>query len=214
MERSLTDRAAVHAALGDPIRLAIVDDLARSDRSPSELADRFELRGNLLAHHLDVLERAGVTERFRSAGDQRRRYVRLVVGSVVDLGVSTPRPVRDVTFVCTHNSARSQLAAALWKRHIGTDARSAGTAPAERVHPGAVAAARRHGLDLSDARPRPFDRTKNDVTIVTVCDLAHERLDPSPDDWHWSIPDPVAIGTAAAFDDAFDQLDARIRNVN
>ena len=92
MERSVSDRAAVHAALGDPVRLAMVDDLAVSDRSPGELAERFGLRGNLLAHHLDVLEDAGVIERFRSAGDQRRRYVRLVEASLQDLVTAEVAP--------------------------------------------------------------------------------------------------------------------------
>ena len=49
-------RAALHAALGEPLRLAIVDDLAVSDRSPGELGERHGLSANLLAHHLDVLE--------------------------------------------------------------------------------------------------------------------------------------------------------------
>ena len=74
-------RAALHAALGEPLRLAIVDDLAVSDRSPGELGERHGLSANLLAHHLDVLEAAGAIIRFESAGDRRRRYVRLITAS-------------------------------------------------------------------------------------------------------------------------------------
>ena len=59
--------------------------------------------------------------------------------------------------MCTHNSARSQLAAALWTQLTNQPADSAGTHPAARVHPGAVAAARRAGLDLTDARPKLLD---------------------------------------------------------
>ena len=59
------------------MRLAIVEQLAVSDRAPSMLSAQFGLTGNLLAHHLDVLERAGLIERTVSAGDRRRRYVRL-----------------------------------------------------------------------------------------------------------------------------------------
>ena len=43
-----------------------------------------------------------------------------------------------------------------------------------------------------------------------MCDLAHEELAPGADWWHWSIPDPIERGTAAAFDEVVDQLDARI----
>lgn len=191
----------------------MVDDLAVSDRSPSELADHFELPTNLLAHHLDVLERAGVIERFRSTGDQRRRYVRLVPASLHDLvSPSLPTPER-VVFVCTHNSARSQLAAALWQQLVGPTASSAGTQPAERVHPDAVTAGRRHGLDLSGAVPHPLDDADRRAMIITVCDRAHEQLVPSLDNWHWSIPDPVDVGTDDAFDRTVAQLDYRIRTL-
>ena len=46
----------MHAALGEPARLAIVDELAVSDRSPKELGERLDIPSNLLAHHLTVLE--------------------------------------------------------------------------------------------------------------------------------------------------------------
>lgn len=68
----------VHAALGDPSRLAIVDQLTGSDRSPQELQELLGVPSNLLAHHLDVLAAAGLIERSRSSGDGRRRYVHLV----------------------------------------------------------------------------------------------------------------------------------------
>ncbi|MCB1262135.1 MAG: winged helix-turn-helix transcriptional regulator, partial [Acidimicrobiales bacterium] len=71
------ERAARHAALGDPVRLAIVDELSTSDRAPVELRRRLDLASNLLAHHLDVLEAVGLIERSRSSGDGRRRYVHL-----------------------------------------------------------------------------------------------------------------------------------------
>lgn len=204
-------RAALHAALGEPIRLAIVDDLAATDRSPTELAARFHLPSNLLAHHLDVLESAGLVERFVSSGDRRRRYVRLRRAPLADLAVTTTNPARRVVFVCSHNSARSQLAAALWGDRTGTEARSAGTHPAERVHPGAVAAARRHGLDLTGAEPRLLEGIAPDELVVTVCDRAHEELEPGDDWWHWSITDPVDEGKAAAFDAVVADLDHRIR---
>jgi protein-tyrosine-phosphatase/DNA-binding HxlR family transcriptional regulator len=212
VDRRIEQRAAVHAALGEAVRLAIVEDLAVSDRAPSALAARFGLTGNLLAHHLDVLERVGLIERTVSAGDRRRRYVRLRTHALRDVAVATARPHGSrALFVCTHNSARSQLAAALWRKRTGGDATSAGTHPAERVHPGAVAAARRAGLDLAGAEPRALDEAdlRADL-VVTVCDRAHEEL-AGPASWlHWSVPDPVGTGRARAFDATLRELDQRI----
>ena len=210
---SVADRAAVHAALGEPVRLAIVEDLAVSDRSPKELAARFSVPTNLLAHHLDVLEGVGLIERFVSAGDRRRRYVRLVPAPLARLGVATALPAGQVLFVCSHNSARSQLAAALWTARTGGVATSAGTHPVDRVHPGAVAAASRAGLDLSRAEPRLLATDGHHEFVVTVCDQAHEELVPEPGWWHWSLPDPVEDGRAAAFDAVINELDDRIRAV-
>ena len=210
---SVDRRAAVHAALGEPVRLAIVEDLAVSDRSPTELAARFSVPSNLLAHHLDVLEDVGLIERFVSAGDRRRRYVRLVRAPLARLGVATARPAGRVVFVCSHNSARSQLAAALWTARTGGVATSAGTHPADRVHPEAVAAASRAGLDLSHAEPRILEAAEHGGFVVTVCDQAHEELDAEPGWWHWSLPDPVDDGRAAAFDAVITELDDRISAV-
>jgi protein-tyrosine-phosphatase len=203
-------RAARHAALGDPIRLAIVDDLVASDRSPGELAQRLGIGTNLLAHHLGVLSDVGLIERTPSSGDGRRRYVALQRGSLTDLRLPHVRPRGPMVFLCTHNSARSQLAAALWAARTGRPAASAGTRPAERVHRSAVAAARRAGLDLDGAAPTLVGRIPRSAQVVTVCDLVHEELEPAPHWWHWSIPDPVANGTAAAFDAVVAELDARI----
>ncbi|MFN3219264.1 MAG: helix-turn-helix domain-containing protein [Acidimicrobiales bacterium] len=221
-------RAAMHAALGEPVRLAIVEDLVHSDRSPGELAARFGLATNLLAHHLDVLAAAGLIERFTSSGDKRRRYVRLVFDAAAAvLGPSRAAladPAGGVLFVCSANSARSQLAAALWRARTGGQAGSAGTEPAEAVHPGAVAAAQRAGLDLSDAQPRLLAAGESAAVVITVCDRAHEELTPGPDWWHWSTPDPVdpLVHTEAGrpvetgldpFDLALTQLDHRIRAI-
>jgi protein-tyrosine-phosphatase len=207
---TLAARAALHAALGDPVRLAVVEDLVGSDRSPKELCTRLGLAANLLAHHLDVLEGVGLVVRFTSAGDRRRKYVRLVREPLASLGIAPRRPRGDVLFLCSHNSARSQLAAALWRARTGRPAASAGTHPAPRVHRGAVAAARRAGLDLAGAAPAALGPIPADTQVVTVCDRAHEELEPAADWWHWSIPDPVAAGTAAAFDAVVADLETRI----
>jgi len=210
----VTRRAEQYAALGDAARLAIVDDLALSDRSPTELGDRHGLPSNLLAHHLGVLERAGLVERHGSSGDRRRRYVRLRFEALADLRIGLAIPKGPALFICTHNSARSQLAAELWKRHTGQPAESAGTHPAPRVHPGAVAAAARAGLDLSQAHPRRLDAVKTDpALVVTVCDQAHEELTPGESWWHWSIPDPVGSPRDDSFDLALSQLQDRVETL-
>src|SRR5918996_2182547 len=82
VEMSLAERTAIHGALGDPHRLEIVDELAMSDRSPSELGASLGIGSNLLAHHLRVLEEVGVVERLASAGDAPRGDGRLVSRAV------------------------------------------------------------------------------------------------------------------------------------
>lgn len=209
---SVLSRAAKHAALSDPARLAVVDALAWGDRSPRELQDQFGLASNLLAHHVKVLENAGIVVRRRSEGDRRRSYLQLVPGSLESL-VSAPGAgpaVSRIVFVCTANSARSQLAAALWRRASRVPVSSAGTHPSDRVDPGAVAVARRHGLALRVRKPRNLREvvTSEDL-LITVCDHAHEELTGTAA-MHWSVPDPVLVGTVAAFDAAFDEITRRI----
>jgi protein-tyrosine-phosphatase len=209
-----TVRAQRHAALGDPNRLAIVDELATSDRAPVELQRLTGLPSNLLAHHLDVLEQVGLITRRRSSGDGRRRYVHLQSEALLGLSAGRRRSAQQALFVCTHNSARSQLAAVLWTQLTSEPAESAGTHPADRVHPGAVAAARRAGLDLKDAEPRLLDDVASlPGLVVTVCDRAHEELAPDPAWLHWSVPDPVSTPTRAAFDATVDELRTRIQTL-
>lgn len=211
VDRDLELRAARHAALGDPVRLAIVDELSASDRAPVELRRRLGIESNLLAHHLDALERVGMIERSRSSGDGRRRYVHLLPASIEGLRSAAGLPATSALFVCTANSARSQLAAALWQRACGVAALSAGTHPADAVHPGAVAAAARAGLDLRGAAPRHLrDVGPHPSLVVTVCDRAHEELPPDDARLHWSIPDPVPSGSDSAFDATVAELGHRI----
>lgn len=137
----LERRVAYHAALADPLRLRVVDMLAHADLSSSELRSAVDASSNLLAHHLGVLERAGIIRRRRSEGDRRRSYVQLLPGvlrSLVPVGDSLPsdtgdagllrslrelaaaprsRPAGRLLFICRGNSARSPFAAALWN-HI------------------------------------------------------------------------------------------------
>lgn len=212
LEQSLEERAVVHAALAEPHRLAIVDALGLTDLTPSTLAQRLAINSNLIAHHVQVLVEAGVVERRVSSGDHRRRYLHLRNEVLEGLLLSTRMEVVKVLFVCTQNSARSQLAAALWYQIFGRPATSAGTHPAVRIHPLAIEVASRHGLDLSRAVPQSLaDMTDTHGLVITVCDQANEELaNLRRDRLHWSIPDPVAMGTMEAFEDAYQQIHGQI----
>ncbi len=209
-ESAVERRAAKHAALSDAARLHIVDLLSLGDLSPSELQARLGMPSNLLAHHLKTLEAAGMVTRGRSEADRRRSYVRLTSEALDGLLPGTLDRARRVVFVCTANSARSQLAAALWRRVSSIPATSAGTHPADRIDPGAVAAARRHDVPLRSTRPRRLaDVAAEDDFVITVCDHAHEELG-DHGGLHWSTPDPVRTGTDDAFDATVTALAHRV----
>jgi protein-tyrosine-phosphatase/DNA-binding HxlR family transcriptional regulator len=214
----LVRRASVHAVLADVARLRIVDALLLGDASPSELAALTGQPSNLVAHHLGVLERHGLIARNRSEGDRRRSYVRLIDAGLDDLSLPTAHVGDRVLFVCTANSARSQLAAALWRRFNRVPAVSAGTHPADRVDPRAIATATRHRLRLPRVRPRHIDDVRQDGDlVVSVCDQAHEQLERERRtrvQIHWSIPDPVRIDTDEAFEDAFAEISGRVERLS
>jgi len=207
--RSQNDRAQMFAALGDRLRLDIVDELTLSDRTPGELIQKFEITSALLAHHLDVLENAQIVERIESSADRRKRFVRLAERNL-PLLVSSKYP-GNIQFICRHNSARSQLAAAIWKKLIGTAASSAGTEPAKTVHPLTIQIAKRHNLDLGQAIPRKYRPTSAHGRLeITVCDQSHDDLSMPLSRSHWSLPDPTNIGTIAAFEQTYQELFKRI----
>jgi protein-tyrosine-phosphatase len=206
----LARRAAVHAALADQARLRITDLLTEGDAAPSELGTLLAMPTNLLAHHLHVLEQAGIITRRRSEGDHRRSYLRLVPGALDGLAGASQRTARRVLFVCTANSARSHLAAALWRQASYLPAASAGTHPAGAIDPGAIDAAQRHQLPLPQVMPQHISGTHEDGDlIITVCDLAHEELGGLAA-LHWSVPDPVPSGSPDSFDAALDELSRRV----
>ena len=214
VEREL--RARRYRALGDVHRLTIVDELRLSDRTPTELLAATGLSSNLLAFHLDVLEEVGLVSRHGSQGDRRRRYVTLhddVVGVTASAG-RMELGEGPLLFVCTGNSARSQFAAALWEHCAGRGAVSAGAAPAAEVHPYAVEVGRRHGLDLSGARPCGYDEI--DVVpelVVSVCDRAREAGLPFDVPMlHWSVPTP-STEEVAEFEEAFSQISRRVEQL-
>lgn len=211
-------RAARLAALGDVHRLAIVDDLFVSDHTPRELMHRHRLTSSLLAHHLDVLEKASLIRRRQSSGDRRNRYVVLIPQSLngllpdsqVGSSSTTFKPLRAL-FVCRQNSARSQLAAALFRSHHLGKAESAGTEPADTIHPLTLEAARREHLTVPLVRPRHLRdvQTKHDV-IISVCDEAREHVEAREEWLHWSLPDPAKSRSLRAFKRTIDELNERI----
>jgi protein-tyrosine-phosphatase/DNA-binding transcriptional ArsR family regulator len=220
-------RVTALAAVADPARLRIVDVLDAGDASPGELRSQLGLPSNLLAHHLKVLEQAGVVSRHRSHADRRRTYLRLHRDALFGLLPTTAAPgmgtgaVERVVFVCTANSARSQLAAALWHQVSHVPVASGGTHPGQAIAPGTMSAARRHGLRLVQGRPQSLDGLLRDGDyVVTVCDAAHEEASAEPETpvrlagvSHWSVPDPVAVGTDAAFDAAYQDIAGRVADL-
>ncbi len=206
-------RVAKHAALADPARLRIVDLLTLGDFSPTELQAELEMPSNLVSHHLRVLEVAGLATRHRSEADRRRSYMRLAAGALEGLVPGAEHGARRVLFVCTKNSARSQLAAALWQQVSEIPSTSAGTHPADRIARGAIEVARRHGVGLADLPPRRLDQVAGEGDfVVTVCDNAHEEL-VGLGGVHWSVPDPLRLGTEEAFEKAFNDIAHRINDL-
>jgi protein-tyrosine-phosphatase/DNA-binding transcriptional ArsR family regulator len=217
----LVPRARVHAALGEPVRLAIVERLVNSDLTPGELGEQLDVPTNLMAHHLRTLVDAEVVRRMPSAGDRRRVYVHLrqedpairaLVGAGVDEGWGLAPPAPRVVFVCTHNAARSQLAAAAWDRVSAVPATSAGTHPVADVHPRTVRVGRHHGLTMAHARTRDLTSVaRPGDLIVSVCDAAHEEIDRRIGPLlHWSVPDPVPADTDQAFEEALGEISSRV----
>jgi protein-tyrosine-phosphatase len=207
-------RARRHAALGDPRRLLIVDALSFGDLAIADLVVLTEMPGSLLVHHLDILEDEGLVERRVSEGDRRRRYVALRWDNLPSNPAEASLAVQSVAFVCTHNSARSQFAAALWEQTTGMVTSSAGSQPAAAVHPKAVKVAAEYGIDISDAQPAGYDELKNPDLVVSVCDRAFESGAPEAvHQSHWSVPDPVLAGRIDSFRSAFNEIYQRVEHM-
>jgi protein-tyrosine-phosphatase len=153
--------------------------------------------------------------RTRSEGDRRRTYLRLRPEVLASLTPPALENAQRVVFVCTHNSARSQLAAALRRDRIGGPVASAGTQPAARVHPRAVKVAHRHGLALDAAGTAHVGDVVHDGDLViAVCDNAHEDLStPVRPRLRWPVPDPVRVDTDNAFEAAYTDLAGRIDRI-
>ena len=132
-----------------------------------------------------------------------------------------PQPLR-VLFLCTRNSARSQIAEAVLSRKGGQNfiVASAGSNPGAEVHPMAVEALREFGVDWRGKTAKGCDVVSNHDwdLVITVCDKARESCPTMPGRpvyAHWGIPDPAAVeGTETerrrAFHDAVRFLSRRI----
>lgn len=211
IEVSRTERLA---ALAEPHRLAVADALAQSDLSPTELSRATGQPSNLLAHHLRILEAAGVVRRRRSDADGRRTYLTLAWDDPIVAAAVAPveaPPGRRVVFVCAGNSARSQMAASLLASH-GIAAASAGTRPASALHPFAVAELQRHGLSPLAERPAALaDIAREGDQVIAVCDHAYEALSPGRASRHWSVA--TTDGTREDMARAFEELSPRVERL-
>jgi ArsR family transcriptional regulator, arsenate/arsenite/antimonite-responsive transcriptional repressor / arsenate reductase (thioredoxin) len=229
--------------LAHELRWRLVEALARSDRRVQELVALVDQPHNLVSYHLRRLrDQALVTER-RSAADGRDVYYSLDLdrlkglylaaaeslhpgiserpSAANDTATDSRRRVR-VLFLCTHNSARSQMAEAIL-RHLSqarVDVHSAGT-KVTRVHPLAIAVMAEKGIDLAGHRSKHMAELagKHFDYVITVCDNARESCPVFPGDTehiHWSIPDPCAVKgdeevRLHAFRSASNDLMTRIR---
>jgi protein-tyrosine-phosphatase/DNA-binding transcriptional ArsR family regulator len=234
--------AAVLALIGHPRRWQLLSELARSDRRVLELVETLGQPQNLVSYHLGCLRAKQVVSMRRSSADRREVYYRLdlercgdllsSVGRALHPGLrlvpaGTVRPGRlrrvvRVLFLCTGNSARSQMAEALLQQLAGTRVAvvSAGSHPSA-LHPNAVRVMAERGIDLRGRRAKhlsEFQETRFDY-VVTLCDRVREvcpDFPGQPEPIHWSIPNPSESGdtdeeTYPAFEQVADELSERIR---
>jgi len=230
--------------IGHDLRWQLLAALAHSDRQVQELARLIDQPQNLVSYHLKRLRSLDLVGERRSAADGRDIYYNLNIEQVRELYFASAaelhpalvetnqgpaeatlreraKPVR-VLFLCTENSARSQMAEGILRHlsHGEVDAFSAGSAPAP-VHPNAVRAMAEMGIDISAQVTKSIDafRGQSFDYIVTVCDRVRETCPSFPDDpqrIHWSFPDPAAVAgdedaRYRSFEQTALQLVTRIR---
>jgi arsenate reductase len=115
-----------------------------------------------------------------------------------------------VLFVCVHNAGRSQMARALWERR-GGEGRSAGSQPAERVHPEVVEAMRELGIDLAGRAPHRLDDADAEwaeLVVTMGCGDACPYI-PGRRYLDWDLEDPRGKGLEAVRG-IRDEIDRRI----
>jgi len=228
---------------GHPIRWGLLRELARSDRRVGELRGLVGQPQSLVSYHLSRLRGEGLVSVRRSSADGRDAYYSLdlvrcgellaATGGALHpaLALSPPTPgQRDprssrarigVLFLCTGNSARSQIAEALVERLSDGSVRafSAGSHP-KPLHPNAVRVMRERGIDIAGRRSKHLSEFtgRHLDYVVSLCDRVREvcpEFPARPDLIHWSIPDPSRQGdcdaeTYLAFQRTADELTTRI----
>ena len=226
---------------GHPLRWRVLSELARSDRRVGELCELAGQRQSLISYHLRQLRDGELVSARRSLADGRDTYYVLELARCSELLVSagaslhpglgaaagSPRvPSRGVgrarvLFLCTGNSARSQMAEALAQQLSGGELRaaSAGSHP-KPLHPNAVRVMRGRGIDLAGRRAKPlseFARRHFDY-VVSLCDRVREvcpEFPGTPEAIHWSVRDPAREPgnddvTLPAFERTAAELETRI----
>jgi arsenate reductase len=212
---------------GDLARLRLVLSLRRLGLAPEDAGRLARLCLERGAIDLDL---APLLADQRSAIARQRDDLDRLEGELLDLEMTiaaagratrkelpvTDSPIR-VLFVCTHNSARSQIAEALLTRFGGADfeVHSAGT-EVSRVNPYAIRVLADAGIDWSQARSKSitgFLDQRFDY-VITVCDRARESCPIFPgstNTLHWGLDDPSEVdGTDAEKLAAFKQTEAEI----
>lgn len=245
MDGLLASPPPVLRLLAHEIRWNLMQLLAHSDYRVQDLVGKLKLSQNLVSYHLRQLRQGHLVAERRSAADERSVFYSLDVeylqglylaaGEALHPAVTTPvaapEPHQDtgkqvqprVLFLCTENSARSQMAEAILRHlsHGAVEAESAGSLPSEQIHPLAKHCMEALGIDMSHAAPKHFEifRGQHFDMIVTVCDRVLETCPTFPDDperIHWSFLDPATVqGTEAeqlrVFEQTSLQLTTRIR---
>jgi protein-tyrosine-phosphatase/DNA-binding transcriptional ArsR family regulator len=222
-----------------PLRWRLMQELVQSDRAVRELMALLDEPQSLVSYHLRLLREGGLVTAHRSAADGRDSYYSIdlaacregLSGSAAALhpGLGTagaapacarPAPPRHrphVLFLCTGNSARSQIAEALLEKlsEGAVDASSAGSHP-KPLHPNAVKVLRRYGIDISHRRTKHVDELRSERfdTVITLCDRVREvcpEFASRPELVHWSVPDPaLAASTDRASFPAFARTAAEL----
>jgi arsenate reductase (thioredoxin) len=191
----------------DLARLRLVVSLRRLGLSPED-AGRM---ARLCLERGDVdLDLAPILASQREAIVRQRQDLDRLENELLDLELTiaaagrarrttpVPDPIR-VLFICTHNSARSQIAEALLGHYGGADflVRSAGT-EATRVNPFAVQVLAEVGIDWSSARSKVLTEYLDEPWdyVITVCDRARQSCPVFPgqmNSLHWGLDDPSEV---------------------
>ena len=200
---------------GHPLRWRLLTELARSDRQVRELRDLLGQPQSLVSYHLGQLKAGGLVSARRSSADGRDAYYRVDLTRCTELLTETGRALHPglglvpapadrvgvrtrVLFLCTGNSARSQMAEALLGQLSGgtVEVASAGSRP-KPLHPSAVQVMREHGIDISGRQAKHLDTFAGQRFgyVISLCDRVREvcpEFPGHPQMIHWSIADPAA----------------------